>query len=225
MGGVAPRERASTAAFQVEFLTTAGTYSETSHQSLSALCSGPAAHHLKIHYTDLRNQDDSVRDSGDATFDVCNNINNTGRDAPRHVRAGNVYDEYIVSGVPVYTSGHQDPLLYDQAIIDTFTKASDGVSAGDVRWVIHNHNSWENVAAGSTGNAGNPGPAGFAKTIRRWFLTGSRSTTARAMSLTGATSTQRSPALEQSDRGRCGCRLQRGRRNLLHRCSHIDRRK
>ncbi len=157
-----PADVAAGATFQVEFVVVAGTYSETSHQSLSALCSGPAAHHLKIHYTDLRNQDNSVRDSGDATFDVCNNINNTGRDAPRHVRAGNVYDEYIVSGVPVYTSGHQDPLLYDQAIIDIFTKASDGVSAGDVRWVIHNHNSWENVAAGSTGNAGNPGPAGFA---------------------------------------------------------------
>ena len=48
-----------------------------------------------------------------------------------------------------------------QAIVDIFTQASDGVSAGDVRWVMHDHNSWENVSAGSTGNAGNPGPAGF----------------------------------------------------------------
>jgi hypothetical protein len=60
------------------------------------------------------------------------------------------------------TSGHRDPLLYAQCNVDIFTKASDGVSPGDVRWVCHVHNSWENVAAGSTGNAGNPGPAGFA---------------------------------------------------------------
>ncbi len=78
------------------------------------------------------------------------------------MRAGNVYDEYIVSGMFVYTSGHQDPLLYAQCNVDIFTEASDGVSAGDTRWVCHLHNSWENVAAGSTGNAGNPGPTGFA---------------------------------------------------------------
>jgi hypothetical protein len=117
---------------------------------------------LKIHLTDVRNQADTVRDSGDATFDICSNIANVGRDAPRHVRAGNVYDEYIVSGMFIYTSGHQDPLLYAQCNVDIFTKASDAVSAGDTRWVCHVHNSWENVAAGSTGNAGNPGPAGFA---------------------------------------------------------------
>jgi hypothetical protein len=157
-----PNSLANGATYQVEFVPTAGTYSQSSHQALSTLCSGPAAHDLKIHLTDVRNQADTVRDSGDATFRLCNNIANAGRDAPRHVRAGSVYDEYIVSGVPVYTSGHPDPLLYVQAIVDIFTKASDGVSAGDVRWVMHVHNSWQNVATGSTGNAGNPGPAGFA---------------------------------------------------------------
>jgi hypothetical protein len=158
-----PNSLANGATYQVEFVPTAGTYSQSSHQALSALCSGPAAHNLKIHLTDVRNQNDTVRDSGDATFRLCDNILNVGRDAPRHLRAGNVYDEYVVSGMFVYaTSGHQDPLLYAQCNVDIFTKASDGVSAGDVRWVCHVHNSWENVAAGSTGNAGNPGPAGFA---------------------------------------------------------------
>jgi len=156
-----PNSLANGATYQVEFFTTPGTYSQSSHQALSALCSGPAAHDLKIHLTDVRNQADTVRDSGDATFRLCDNIANAGRDAPRHVRAGNVYDEYIVSGMFVYTSGHQDPLLYAQCNVDIFTNASDGVSAGDTRWVCHVHNSWENVAAGSTGNAGNPGPAGF----------------------------------------------------------------
>jgi hypothetical protein len=117
---------------------------------------------LKIHLTDVRNQDDTVRDSGDATFRLCDNIANVGRDAPEHTRAGNVYDEYIVKGLPVYTSGHKDPQLYMECIVDIFTKASDGVSAGDVRHVCHNINAWENVGPGSTGNAGNPGPAGFA---------------------------------------------------------------
>src|ERR1700730_12466822 len=150
------------ATYQVEFLATSGTYSQSSHQALSALCSGPAAHDLKIHLTDVRNLNDTVRDSGDATFRACDNIANAGRDAPRHLRAGNVYDEYQVNGLFVYTSGHRDPLLYAQCNVDIFTKASDGVSAGDVRWVCHVHNSFENVAAGSAGNAGNPGPAGFA---------------------------------------------------------------
>ena len=158
-----PNSLANGATYQIEFFTTPGTYSQSSHQALSALCSGPAAHDLKIHLTDVRNQNDTLRDSGDATFRLCDNVANVGRDAPRHLRAGSVYDEYQVNGMFVYaTSGHKDPLLYAQCNVDIFTKASDGVSAGDARWVCHVHNSWENVAAGSTGNAGNPGPAGFA---------------------------------------------------------------
>jgi hypothetical protein len=158
-----PKALAPGATYQVEFIAAAGTYSQQSHQALSALCSGPAAHDLKIHLTDVRNTDDTVRDSGDATFRLCDNVANVGRDATRHLRAGKVYDEYQVNGMFVYaTSGHRDPLLYAQCNVDIFTKASDGASAGDVRWVCHLHNSWTNVAAGSTGNAGNPGPAGFA---------------------------------------------------------------
>jgi hypothetical protein len=160
-----PNSLAAGATYRVEFVPQTGTYSQSSHQSLSTLCSGVSArgaHDLKIHLTDVRNQNDTVRDSGDMTFRVCDNIANTGRDAPRHLRAGNVYDEYEVSGIPVYTSGHKDPLIYAQCIIDLFTNASDGVSLGDTRWVCHVHNSWINVAGGSAGNAGNPGPAGFA---------------------------------------------------------------
>jgi hypothetical protein len=162
-GAWLPTSVAAGATYQVEFIVAAGAYSESSHQALTALCSGPAAHDLKIHLTDVRNQDNTLRDSGDATFDVCSNIANAGRDAPQHIRAGNVYDEYIVKGLPVYTSGHSDPLLYMQCPIDIFTKASDGVSPGDVRWMCHIINGWMNVAAGSIGNAGNPGPAGFPK--------------------------------------------------------------
>ena len=58
-----PNSLANGATYQVEFDSTAGTYSESSHQALSALCSGPAAHDLKIHLTDVRNLNDTVRDS------------------------------------------------------------------------------------------------------------------------------------------------------------------
>ncbi len=156
-----PSSLTSGATTQFEFISTSGAYAESSHQPLTALCSGPAAHDLKIHLTDVRNQDDSVRDSGNATFRVCDNIANNGRDAPRHLSAGNVMDEYVVSGLFVYTSGHKDPLLYAQCNIDLFTKSSDGSSAGDVRWDCHVLSPWMNVAQGSAGNAGNTGPAGF----------------------------------------------------------------
>jgi hypothetical protein len=166
-----PNSLANGATYQVEFVSTTGTYSQSSHQALSALCSGAAAHDLKIFLTDVRNQDDTVRNTGNAAFRLCDNIANTGRDSPRHLRAGNVYDEYVVSGMFYYTAspkqnpagGQADPLLYAQCIVDIFTNASDGTSPGDVRWVCHVHNSWENVAAGSIGNTGNPGPAGFTK--------------------------------------------------------------
>ena len=113
-----PSSLANGATYQVEFLATSGTYSQSSHQALSALCSGPAAHDLKIHLTDVRNLNDTVRDSGDATFRACDNIANVGRDASRHLRAGNVYDEYQLNGLFVYTSGHKDPLLYAQCNVE-----------------------------------------------------------------------------------------------------------
>lgn len=53
-------------------------------------------------------------------------------------------------------------MLYVNCVFDLFTDAADGISLKDIRHVCTTHNSWENVAAGSTGNAGNPGPAGFA---------------------------------------------------------------
>src|SRR6266478_4975963 len=76
-----PNSLASGATYSVEFVSASGAYSEASHQPLSALCNGPARHDIKIHLTDIRNQDDTVRDSGDATFRLCDNISNVGRDA------------------------------------------------------------------------------------------------------------------------------------------------
>src|SRR5215831_16616473 len=157
-----PKNLVGGASYTVEFVLARGVYSQSSHQPLGALCKGSGAHDLKIHLGDVRNQDDTVRDGGEASFRLCDNIANVGRDAPRHLRAGNVYDEYEVRGLFTYgSSGHKDPLLYASCIVDLFTRAADGISPGDVRWVCHVHNSWMNVAAGSVGNPGAPGPAGF----------------------------------------------------------------
>ena len=153
-GGIPPN-----GAYQIEFVPTSGPCSPgTTHQTLASLC---AAHDIKIHFTDVRNQNGTLRDSGDMTFDTCANISNVGRDAPRHVAQGAARDTYIVSGIPVYTSGHGDPLIYVQCYLDVTTLA-DGVTQGPLRHVCRVDNSWMNVAAGSTGNSRAPGPDGFA---------------------------------------------------------------
>ena len=159
VGGVVPPG----GTYKVEFLSQTGAYSAVGSQTLATLCSGGAgAHDLKVRLTDVRNQDDSLRDTGAGTFSICANANNSGRDAPRHLWAGPVLDLYEVRGPLVYdTTSHQDPLLYFVCDVYLPTKASDQTSLGDVKWVCAVHNSWMNVAAGSAGNY-TSGPVGFA---------------------------------------------------------------
>jgi hypothetical protein len=146
--------------YTMEIIKQSGTYSANGKQTLAALC---AAHDLKLTYTDIRNQDDTNRDSGTAVSRVCDNIANTGRDAPRRVATGPVRDSWIVSGAPVYnTSGNKDPLLYTEWYLDLTTSASDQTSLGSVRHVALTSNPWMKVAAGSAGQPGAPGPVGFA---------------------------------------------------------------
>jgi len=146
--------------YTMEIIKQTGTYSAAGKQTLAALC---AAHDLKLDMTDVRNQDHTVRDSGHAVSRVCDNVNNTGRDAPRHVRAGPVSDTYIVRGPPIYaTSGNKDPLLYVEWTLDLTTDPSNQTSLGQVRHVAFVMNPWMNVAAGTVGDAGAPGPVGFA---------------------------------------------------------------
>jgi hypothetical protein len=159
VGGVVPPG----GTYKVEFLSQTGAYNAAGNQTLAALCSGGAgAHDLKLRLTDVRNQDDSVRDTGAGTFSICANANNSGRDAPRHLWAGPVLDLYEVRGPLVYdTTADKDPLLYFVCDVYLTTKASDQKSLGDVKWVCAVHNSWMNVTAGSAGNTGSPGPVGF----------------------------------------------------------------
>ena len=156
-----PTAVAAGATYQIEFIATPGSYSQAPVLALNALCTGPTAHDLKIHLTDVRNQDDTVRRSGDATFDVCANITNTGRDAPRILDQGSVRSTFKVVGRFQYTDTTYDPLLYAECNIGLYVDPSTGNSLLDTSWVCLIHNSWMTVAAGTTGHAGNPGPVGF----------------------------------------------------------------
>jgi hypothetical protein len=146
--------------YTMEIVRQPGTYAASAKQSLAALAK---AHDLKLHLTDVRNQDGTLRGSGSLTFDVNSAALNSGRDAPWFCGAGPVRDCWIVVGPPIDDTTHQpDPLLYVACYLDLTTSAGDQTSLGPVRHVCKVHNSWQNVAADSTGNAGNPGPAGFA---------------------------------------------------------------
>lgn len=151
---------ASGATFQFKYaLTGAPCASPSATHTLADLC---AQHDFKLHLTDVRNQNDSLRGSGSWTFRVCDNISNVGRDAPRQVAKGLVRDTYIVSGAPTDdTGGAKDPMLYVSAYLDLFTDPSNPSNLL-VRWVFWVHSPWMNVAAGSAGNPGAPGPVGLA---------------------------------------------------------------
>jgi hypothetical protein len=154
--------------YQIEFVPTSAPYSiPSTHQTLTGLCTGKSGgpyHDLNLVLTDVRNQDESVRGpsgrAGTLAFDVCANIANTGRDAPRQVAQGPVRDTYIVSGAPAYSDGSKDPLLYVEAYLDLATQ-SDGVTLGPVRHIFRVDSPWMNVKAGGAGNNGAPGPVGF----------------------------------------------------------------
>lgn len=146
--------------YTVEFVSASGNYvPPASAINLTQLC---AAHDLNIRFTNVTNQDLSTRGSGAMTFNVCANINNTGRDAPQQIRQGSPCNEWIIKGAPVYdTSGVKDPLIYVKYYVMACIDPSNPANVGAVRHLATIHNSWMNVAAGSIGNAGNPGTAGF----------------------------------------------------------------
>jgi hypothetical protein len=166
----------------MEIVRQTGAYSAAGKQNLAALA---GTHELKLSLTDVRNQDGSIRGSGNLTFDIDAAAMNTGRDAPRACGAGPVRNCWIVVGPPIDDGTHQpDPLLYVTCYLDLTTNAGDQISLGPVRHVYRVDNSWMNVKAGSKGNAGNPGPAGFASdpqaisclTVLRIFWIGAGST-------------------------------------------------
>ncbi len=157
-----PNALANGASYQVEFVATAEAYSKSPVLALSALCSGVNTHDLKIHLSDVRNQDDTVRQSGDATFRLCDHITVTGgRDDPRILDAGPVRTMAKIVGTFVYTNGSVDPLLYAECNVGLYVDPATGNSLKDTSWVCWIHNSWMTVAASTAGHAGNPGPVGL----------------------------------------------------------------
>ncbi len=155
-----PASLAAGATYQVEFVTTAGSYSQAPVLALSALCSGVNTHDLKIHLSDIRNQDDTVRNSGDATFRLCDHITVTGgRDDPRTLDQGSVRSTFKVVGNFTYTDASEDPLLYAECDVQLYVNPNTGNSLGDTSWVCWIHNSWMTVSAGSAGSG--PGPVGL----------------------------------------------------------------
>src|SRR5271165_2514376 len=150
------------ASYQIEFVLTVGVYSQSPVLALSALCNGPNTHDLKIDLTDVRNEDDTIRGTGHATFRLCDHIAVTGgRDDPRIQDAGSLVTRAKIVGQFVYTDGSVDPLLYADCDVDLFVDPATGNSLRDTRWVCHSLNPWMNVNAGSAGNSGAPGPVGF----------------------------------------------------------------
>jgi hypothetical protein len=278
--------------YTIEWVTTgAACPTQTAHQTLATLA---AAHDLKVHFTNVTNQDLTMRGSGNLTFDINAAASNTGRDAPSKYAQGPVYDGFRIAGPPTWdaassgrligaqlsptqisqsnwtgitngafhvvvdgaghdvtgidlsstksltdvatainarltaagagatmswqptdeishfelfskstgtsstvslltaaasgtdissqllmtagataynstinaytapgvAAGSQDPLLYAICDVDVTTQ-SNGTTMGKVRTVCTLHNAWLSVAAGTTGRAGNPGPAGY----------------------------------------------------------------
>src|SRR5215472_4402592 len=147
--------------FQVKLVNASGTYAPSVHGSISDICNG---HDIKLVMTDVRNQDDTLRGpsghTGTLTFDTCAAINNSGRDAPRQFAQGAVRNGWLVQGPPRYSDGSADPLLYVKCYMSqTYTLSG---ALGPLQHMCSIHNSWMNVAAGSVGNSGTPGPVGFA---------------------------------------------------------------
>jgi hypothetical protein len=141
----------------VEFCRVAGAYSATpASTTLSTLCAG--THQFNIILTNMANQDDSTRGTGQAKFDLCSNIANTGRDAPETVASGPVRNSYVVHGMFRYGSagtytGSYDPLLYVRWYIDLYPDPTAPTSIYKIRQIANIANSWISVAAGTTGEA------------------------------------------------------------------------
>lgn len=121
-----------------------------------------AGHALKVVFNDVRNQDGTLRGvagHNTLTFDVNAAFDNVGRDAPRSYGAGDVNDGWILSGAPKNDQGVADPMLYVNFYLDATSKAD-----GTLGTLVHSalvSSPWMNVAAGSIGNSGSPGPAGL----------------------------------------------------------------
>ena len=135
------------------FCKVAGTYSPgTSTISLADICS---AHPLALDLNDIRNQDDSVRGTGSATWSLCSYVSTTGRNAPLQYANGQIRRGWLVRGEPVYaTTSAKDPLLYVMAYVDAYSVPGSPNTIDRVKHVVRVANAWMQVASGTAGLAG-----------------------------------------------------------------------
>jgi Protein of unknown function (DUF3383)/Flagellin hook IN motif len=95
--------------YTIEWVTTGSACpSQAAHQSLSALA---ATHDLKVHFTNVANQDLTIRGSGSLTFDINAAALNAGRDAPTKYANGPVYDGWRIVGPPVWDAASNGRLI------------------------------------------------------------------------------------------------------------------
>jgi Protein of unknown function (DUF3383) len=81
---------------------------QTAHQSLAALTT---AHDLELHFTNVVNQDLTMRGSGSLTFDINAAVASTGRDAPTKYATGPVYDGWRIVGPPTWDTAASGRLI------------------------------------------------------------------------------------------------------------------
>ena len=95
--------------YSIEWVSTdAACPLQTAHQSLAALAT---AHDLKLHFTNVVNQDLTMRGAGSLTFDINAAAANTGRDAPTKYATGGVYDGWRIVGPPTWDTASSGRLI------------------------------------------------------------------------------------------------------------------
>lgn len=95
--------------YSIEWVSTGGGCpAQTPHQTLAALAS---AHDLKLRFTNVVNQDLTMRGSGTLSFDINAAASNTGRDAPTKYATGPVYDGWRIVGPPTWDTASSGRLI------------------------------------------------------------------------------------------------------------------
>ena len=126
---------AAGAFYTIEWVSTgAACPAQTAHQTLATLA---AAHDLKVHFTNVTNQDLTIRGSGSMTFDINTAAAYTGRDAPTRYAQGPVYDGFRIAGAPTYDAASSGRLIGAQLSPTQITQSNwTGITNGSFHVVV-----------------------------------------------------------------------------------------
>jgi hypothetical protein len=122
--------------YTIEWVTTGvACPTQTAHQTLATLA---AAHDLKLKFTNITNQDLTMRGSGSMTFDLNTAASNTGRDAPAKYATGPVYDGWRIAGAPTYDAASSGRLIGAQLSPTQITQSNwTGITNGSFHVVVN----------------------------------------------------------------------------------------